>query len=63
LLKTVYVTVPLAWKKLDRVEESVAVWPTLIEFDERVVAIAGLALFTVRGSHDEVAGLLFASPE
>jgi len=57
------VTIPPAWKKLDRVAESVTVWPTLAEFDDRLVAMLVLALLTVRGSHDEVAALLFTSPE
>jgi hypothetical protein len=56
------VTVPPALKLPVRAEESVTLVPTVIEVDERVVAIVGLALFTVRGSQSEVAPLLLASP-
>jgi hypothetical protein len=56
------VTVPPAWKALDRVAESVIDWPTLIAFGDREVVIVGLAFCTVKGSQLEVAALLFTSP-
>jgi hypothetical protein len=60
--KTLYVTVPPAWKKLARVEESLTDPPTVVVVEERRVVIVGLALLTVRGSQALVAPLLFASP-
>jgi hypothetical protein len=56
------VTVPPAWKKLAIVEESVTDAPTVIVVADSVVVIVGLAFWTVRGSHAEVAALLLASP-
>jgi len=60
---TSYWTVPPAWKKLLRVAESVTEVPTTGVVVERVVAIVGLALLTVRGSQGDVAGLFPVSPE
>jgi len=45
-----------------RVEESVTEPPAAIAVAERVVAMLGLALVTVRGSQALVAGALLASP-
>ena len=53
---------PPALKPPVRVEESLAVVPTTMLVEDTVVAIVGLALVTVRGSHGLVAPLLFASP-
>ena len=44
------------------VDESVTDWLTWIDVEDRVVAIDGLVLLTVRGSQPLVAPLLFASP-
>jgi hypothetical protein len=60
---TLYWTVPPAWKKLLRVEESVTLVPTTGVVVESVVAIVGLALVTVSGSQGDVAGLFPVSPE
>ena len=49
---------PPAWKKLDRVAESVTVVPTTGVVDDSVVARVGLVLLTVRGSQALVAALL-----
>jgi hypothetical protein len=57
------VTVPPALKLPVRAEESVTELPTVIVVADSVVAIVGLALFTVRGSQGLVAALLLASPE
>jgi hypothetical protein len=62
LAKTSYVTVPPALYELLIVAESDTRLPTETVVDERAVAIVGLADCTVRGSHEETAGLLFASP-
>jgi hypothetical protein len=62
LLNRLYVTVPDAWKAPVSVAESVTEPPTAIVKADKLVKIAGLAMLTVRGSHDEVAPLLFASP-
>ena len=43
-------------------DESVAELPTVMAVAERLVAIVGLALLTVIGSHGDDAPLLFASP-
>jgi hypothetical protein len=56
-------TVPVAWKKLDSVAESVTDWPTWIELDERDVMIVVMSFWTARGSQGETAGLLLLSPE
>ena len=56
-------TVPLAWKKLDRVAESVTDWATWIIVSEREVAIVGLSFWTASSSHGDEAGLLLLSPE
>jgi len=61
-VKTSYVTVPPALKLLVRVEESKTEPPTVIAVADRVVAMVGLALLTVRGSQGDVAPLLLASP-
>ena len=61
--KIVYVAVPLAWKLLARLEESVSVVPTTGVGDDKVVASTGVALLTVSGSQGDVAPPLFASPE
>jgi len=44
------------------VEESLTEPPTVVVPEERLLAIVGLALFTVKGSQGDVAPLLFASP-
>jgi len=61
-VKNSYVTVPLELKLHVRAAESVTEPPTVIVVLESVVAIVGLALLTVRGSHRLVAPLLLASP-
>src|SRR2546428_12708987 len=62
LVKRLYETVPLAWKLLVIVDESETELPTIMTFCERLVLIAGLALFTVRGSQRLVDALLLESP-
>jgi len=54
---------PPALKLPVRVEESLALVPTMILAEDKVVAIVGLAFWTVSGSHAELAPLLLASPE
>ena len=54
---------PVAWNPLVRVDESLAVVPTVMLVDETVVVMVGVALLTVSGSQRLVAGLLLASPE
>jgi len=60
---TLYWTVPPAWKKLARVDESVTVVPTTGVVEERFVVIVELAWLTVRGSQALMAPLLFVSPK
>jgi len=60
---TLYWTVPPAWKKPARVDESVTVVPTTGVVEERLVVIVELAWLTVRGSHALMAPLLFVSPK
>jgi len=60
---TLYWTVPPAWKKLVRLDESVTAVPTTGVVEETLVVIVGLALLTVRGSQALVAPLLLVSPE
>jgi len=60
---TLYWTVPPAWKKLARVDESVTVVPTTGVMELSLVVIVGLTLLKVSGSHADVAALLLASPE
>ncbi len=63
VVKIVYVTVPVGLNAPIKVGLSDAEPPTITDVDERIDAIAGLALFTFRDSQDDVAALLFASPE
>ncbi len=62
LAKYSYKTDPPGLNPPDIVAESVALPPAVIEDEERVVVMEGLALFTVRGSQGLVAALLFESP-
>ena len=63
LLKRPYVTVPDALKPFVRTAESVTTVPTLLVVDERLVAMLGEVLSTVRGSQPLVVALLLESPE
>jgi hypothetical protein len=62
LVKTEYVTLPLAWKPPVRVAESETLFPIDMELEERRVDSVGLALLTVRLAHVPVNGLLLVSP-
>src|SRR2546430_3118823 len=62
MVKYSWVTVPPGLKAPLRVDESLAVPPTVIVGAEREVLTPGLALATTRGSQGDAAPLLFKSP-